>query len=100
MLYSYQLERRSFQRGEIAIGDSIMTSRPLYVIAEDIRKHWVKINYAAKPYLDAMASCTNINDNYYADSARSVVLYFLSNASTWRGPDAKRIKDELRAMMK
>jgi hypothetical protein len=34
------------------------------------------------------------------DTARSVVLYFLSNATTWRGPKAKEIKKELKAMMK
>ena len=77
-----------------------MNTRPLYVITEDIRKHWPKVNYGAKPYLDAMASLTNINDNYYADTARSVVLYFLSNSATWRGPDAKRIKAELKEMLK
>jgi hypothetical protein len=27
------------------------------------------------------------------------VLYFLANAGTWRGPDAKRIKAELKEMV-
>jgi hypothetical protein len=27
-----------------------------------------------------------------------MVLYFLANAGTWRGPDAKRIKNELKAL--
>ena len=34
------------------------------------------------------------------DDARTVVLYFLSNSATWRGPDAKRIKAELKEMLK
>jgi hypothetical protein len=34
------------------------------------------------------------------DSARSVVLYFLSNASSWRGDVAKRVKAELKAHLK
>jgi len=76
-------------------------TRPLYTIASDIRKDWgAKVNYAAKPYLDAMSSLNSITDNYGADSARSVVAYFLSNASTWRGEVAKAIKAELNAMIK
>jgi hypothetical protein len=34
------------------------------------------------------------------DSGRSIVAYFLSNASTWRGETAKRIKLELNKMLK
>ena len=74
--------------------------RPLYEIAREIRKDWKKVNYAAKPYLDAMASLGSINEKYYYDSGNSVVLYFLANASSWRGETAKRIKAELRGMTK
>ena len=45
-----------------------------------------------------MGDLNSINDAYYMDSARSVVLYFLANAGTWRGDDAKRIKAELKAL--
>jgi len=73
--------------------------RPLYTIARDIRKDWIKVNYAAKPYLDAMSSLSSINDAFYHDNGKSVVRYFLSNASTWRGDMAKAIKAELKAML-
>lgn len=73
-------------------------SRPLYEIAADIRKNWKNIYFGAVPYRDAMSELNTINDKYWADSAKSVVLYFLANASTWRGPDAKRIKAELKKM--
>lgn len=73
--------------------------RPLHVIAADIRKAWQpKVNFAAKPYLDAMAELDTINDNYYLDSAKSVVLYFLANAQTFRGEQAKALKAELKKM--
>ena len=75
-----------------------MQNRPLYEIAKEIRKTWPKVNGAAKPYLDAMGDLNSIDDAYYMDSARSVVLYFLANAGTWRGDDAKRIKAELKAL--
>ena len=77
-----------------------MTHRPLNVIASEIRKDWQKVNFAAKPYLDAMAQLNTINDNFYFDSANTIVIYFLGNASSWRGETAKRIKAELKAMCK
>jgi hypothetical protein len=54
--------------------------------------------YRAKPYVDAMSRLDSIHSMYGADTAKSVVLYFLANANTWRGEDARRIKNELRAM--
>lgn len=72
--------------------------RALSAIARDIRKNWPKVNYAAKPYLDAMAQLDSINDRYYEDDAKSVVLYFLANAGGWRGDEAKRIKAELKKL--
>lgn len=75
-----------------------MSTRPLYVIAQDIRSNWPKVNYAAVPYLDAMATLETIEQNYYFDSGRSVVLYFLANAGSWRGDVAREIKKELKAM--
>ena len=76
------------------------TTRSLHEIALDIRSNWPKVNYAAVPYLDAMARLDRITDNYGMDSADTIVLYFLSNARSWRGEDAKRIKSELNAMVK
>lgn len=75
-------------------------SRSLSQIASEIRKDWKPVNYAAKPYLDAMQTLDTMTDNYGMDSARSIVAYFLSNASTWRGEVAKAIKKELNAMLK
>lgn len=74
--------------------------RPLYVIAKEISKNWRPVNYAAKPYLDAMGSLDTIKDMYGADIAKMIVAYFLSNASQWKGPIAKQIKLELNAMLK
>jgi hypothetical protein len=75
-------------------------SRPLNIIARDIRKDWgSKVNYAARPYLEAMLSLDNIQDAYYNDSGRSVVLYFLANAGTYRGENAKALKAELKALV-
>lgn len=70
-------------------------------IAYIIEKDWRgKVNYAARPYLDAMHSLNSVNDNYGYDSGVSVVLYFLCNASTWRGETAKLVKAELKRRCK
>jgi len=73
--------------------------RPVYIIARDIRTHWRKPYVGANPYINAMLNIDSIRDDYYADSARSIVMYFLANAQTWRGENARRIKDELREML-
>jgi hypothetical protein len=75
-------------------------SRSLSVIANEISKSWVKPYFGAVPYIDAMHSLDSINDKYGYDSAESIVRYFLCNASTFRGEDAKRIKLELNKMLK
>ncbi len=74
--------------------------RPLHEIAREIRRNWKPVNYAAVPYLDAMASLDKITDTFYQDSGESVVRYFLSNATTWRGQVARVIKAELKEMLK
>jgi len=79
-------------------------TRPLNVIAREIRDDWSKqgtgVNYAAKPYLQAMGQMTTVNENYGCDSGKSVVAYFLSNASAWRGEVARRVKKELNALLR
>jgi hypothetical protein len=73
-------------------------TRSLSAIAREIKKDWKNINFGAKPYLDAMSTLNSIKDNYDQDSGKSIVLYFLSNAASWKGDVAKRIKAELKKM--
>lgn len=82
------------------MANTTTNARPLYEIANDIKKDWKNVHFGAKPYLDAMATLTSIDDNYMFDSAKTIVLYFLGNAGSWRGETAKRIKAELKAMVK
>ena len=77
-----------------------MKRRPIHEIATEIESKWVNPYFGARPYLMAMFSLTDVTDNYGMDSAKSIILYFLSNATSWRGEDAKKIKAELKAMVK
>ncbi len=81
--------------------ESKQTPRTISEIASEIRKDWgAKIYFGAKPYIQAMQSLNSINDNYGMDSADSTIRYFLSNATTWRGETARRVKKELNDMLK
>jgi hypothetical protein len=75
--------------------------RPIFSIANDIREEWgSKVYFGAKPYLDAMMFLSKNTDKYGLDDAKSIVLYFLSNASTFRGERAKELKQELKDVVK
>lgn len=75
-------------------------SRALREIAEEVYKDWGdRINFAAKPWLRALLELETINDLYGMDSGKTCVLYFLSNAQSWRGPEARRIKAELKLLV-
>lgn len=78
----------------------MLEPRSLSVIASDIARNWPNVYFGAVPYLLAMRSLDSVRDNFGCDDARSIVLYFLSNATTWRGDDARRIKAELKALLK
>ena len=70
-------------------------------IARVIYQDWGdKVNFAAKPYLEAMATLTTIDDMYFCDSGSSIVAYFLSNSGHWTGPTAREIKKELKMRIK
>jgi hypothetical protein len=84
--------------------------RTFSVIAVEVLRLW-KTKYGkdlpwslkcALPYLEAMLECdtTNKDEAYYAETVESVVIYFLANITNWRGDDAKRIKAELKSMLK
>jgi len=78
--------------------------RNLSEIAWEIQNDWItrkgqKIVTSALPYLNAMKSLDSVDDAYGLDSGRSIVLYFLANASAWRGEKAREIKKELNKML-
>ena len=79
--------------------DTSTKHTPLYRYAGTIKRNWENLDYAAKPYVDAMFNLDQITDNYGADTARSVVAYFLANAKSWRGELARSTKAELRKLL-
>lgn len=78
-----------------------MEKRTLREIARDIMAAWKNVYFGAQPYLDAMLTLdtTDLTATYYYESGESIVRYFLANAQTFRGPEARRLKAELKAML-
>jgi len=77
--------------------------RSLSEITEEIRKDWKKPYFGAVPYITTLADFDALEDRPYGpscESGKEIILYFLSNASTWKGEVARRVKTELRAMLK
>lgn len=80
----------------LVLNDVALKAMPLFEIARVIRRDWQKVYFGAVPYLDAMDSLRSITDNYGLDSGKEIVLYFLANAQTWKGPIARQVKAELK----
>ena len=76
------------------------TTRPVYAIANEIGLNWKNPYFGAVPYLRAMHSLRDVTDAYGYDDGRSIVMYFLANANTWRGETARRVKAELKDLLK
>jgi hypothetical protein len=74
--------------------------RSLSRIAAEIGGYWTDPYFGAVPYIEAMADLDQITDRYYGDTAEDVVRYFLANATSWRGEHARRIKAELKDILK
>ena len=75
--------------------------RTFQQIAKDIKSTWLNVYFGAVPYLEAMLTLdtTDPDAPYRVETARDIVIYFLANAQTFRGADAKRLKAELKSMV-
>lgn len=77
-----------------------MRDKTIRELARVIRLDWKHVNYAAEPYLAAMGSLEKLQDTYGLDSGKSIVRYFLANATTWRGEVARQVKSELQRRLR
>jgi hypothetical protein len=70
-------------------------TRTIHAIAGDIKRIWKKMYFGAVPYVDAMLTLSVRGDHYGLDSSDDILLHFFSNASAFRGDEAKALKYEL-----
>lgn len=74
-----------------------LRNRTISQIAQIIKSDWAsKINPFAAPYLEALHIIHSDSASYGAEDARSIVLYFLVNAQSWRGETARLVKAEFK----
>lgn len=71
--------------------------RPLHVIADEVATAWKDPYFAARPLIAAMRALRTINESYGLDDGEEIVIRFLSNASSFTGPTARALKEELKA---
>ena len=76
--------------------------RTFAAIAAEIKATWKKPYFGAVPYIDALSTIYSSDKDarYICEAAEDLVRYFLANTTYWRGEDAKRIKTELKNMIK
>lgn len=79
-----------------------MEKRTFAEIVKEIRTLWSKPYFGAVPYLNALGTIHSSDKDapYLFETAGDMVPYLLANMTTFRGPDAKRIKAELKEMVK
>lgn len=76
--------------------------RNLSEIAQEIKQHFRSLGkepyFGMVPYLNAMLKIHSSDPDarYLYEDARTQVMYFLSNATAWKGETARRIKQELK----
>ena len=80
--------------------NAVVNFRSLCVIGREIKRIWGKVYFGAVPYLDALCTLQDKNDTYGCDSAESIVIYFLGNASmasisAFRLPSATKLMSGL-----
>lgn len=72
--------------------------RSINAIAQEIKAAWPNINPYAEQYRHALEHC--VDGKYICEDENSLILYFLTNASSWRGEEARRLKAELKQRIK
>lgn len=78
--------------------------RPLYEIAQEIRDDYASrakpVYFGAVPYLNGITNLDKMTDFYGCEDGHDIVPYLLSNLTTWRGETARRVKAELKGMLR
>lgn len=71
-------------------------------VAREIRAKWSKPYFGAVPYLDTLEQVHTSDKNapYMVEQVKDIVSYLLCNMATFRGADARRLKAELKEMIK
>lgn len=75
--------------------------RTFQQIARDVKSTWMNVYFGAVPYLEALLTLDTTDPEalYRIETAGDITRYFLANAQTFRGADARRLKEELKTLI-
>ena len=75
--------------------------RTFQQIARDVKSTWMNVYFGAVHYLEALLTLDTTDPEalYGIETAGDITRYFLANAQTFRGADARRLKAELKSML-
>ena len=75
--------------------------RTFQQIARDVKSTWMNVYFGAAPYIEALLTLDTTDPEalYGIETAGDITRYFLANAQTFRGADARRLKAELKSML-
>jgi len=105
----FQILRLTYRQGTLArlsqtanaIEECSMQHRPLNTIAAEIKSDWrTRLNGAAVPYIEGLSELRDPRDQWFRETGADAIRGFLNNAQSWRGDVARRVKAELRAILK
>lgn len=74
--------------------------RTIKEIAQEIQSDWKTANKEASQYLIMMEVLKTMNDKFINKDATTIVINFLVSARGYRSDKAKRIKNELKNLIK
>lgn len=78
-------------------------ARLIKEIANEILKEWKNPSEYARmyawPYLKAMTTLNTVKDKYYLEDGDEIILRFLTNAGSFKGEAARRLKKELKSLV-
>lgn len=77
-----------------------MQHRSLSDIAAEIAADWTARHGAAQPFIDAMRELRTADQRSGIETGSDMIQGFLINAQTWRGDVARRVKLELKAILR
>lgn len=99
-LVTRQHAQRIAEQAKPSRGSRSSRPRSLSRIGWEICRLWKNPYFGAVPYIEALKQIDDVHDFYGDERGSSMVNYFLANAGTWKGDDAKRIKAELKEALK
>ena len=89
----------SRQRGLICNHPKEMALNSLTALCQSVRKDWSTINPSAEAYLQRIEAIRDLDDRIDGITGVTAIAYFLTFATSWRGPVADEVKRQFECLV-